>query len=144
MRTLEFHRPPGDVNTENCFLCGTILACNIIQPYLRVLYGSPNKPRLFPHTALNDRFLKSYRGVSSLVIICYISRLSNISEQLIFPDLISVVILGQELEPCHHLLVPPVILSFLRYNVLVNTFPSKTSNYAFRPYTISKPGFVFM
>jgi hypothetical protein len=32
------HYMSGDVNRENCFLRGTIWACNMIQLYLRVFY----------------------------------------------------------------------------------------------------------
>jgi hypothetical protein len=58
MRMFEFLRPPLDVRRrkykELCFLRGTILACSMIRLYLHVLYVSRNKPRSFPHTALND------------------------------------------------------------------------------------------
>jgi hypothetical protein len=30
----------------------------MIQVYLHVLYGTQNKPRFLPHTALKDQFLK--------------------------------------------------------------------------------------
>jgi hypothetical protein len=67
MRKLEFHRPSLDVRRRKyrapCFLRGRIWACNMIKLYLRVWYGSRNKTRVFPHTALNDWFLKPCRGV---------------------------------------------------------------------------------
>jgi hypothetical protein len=67
MRTLEFHREPLYVSRrkyrELCFLRDTVWACNMIQLYLRVLYGTLNKPRFFPHTALNYWFLRPCWGV---------------------------------------------------------------------------------
>jgi hypothetical protein len=67
MRTLEFHRQSLDVRRRKyrklCFLRRTVWACNMIQLYLRVWYETRNKARFFPHTALNDWFLKPCRGV---------------------------------------------------------------------------------
>jgi hypothetical protein len=66
MRTLEFRRRPLDVRRRKyreVFSARYDLSLNMFQLYLHVLYGSRNKPRLFPPTALNDGFLKPCRGM---------------------------------------------------------------------------------